>query len=66
MEIILKTDVNINNNPFFNDLYKLMNNKEFQKFYKKYLNNWDNINRDAEFPPGMSSAVKNYILRHVN
>jgi len=25
--------------------------------------NWDNINRDAEFPPGMSSAVKNYVLK---
>ena len=25
--------------------------------------NWDNINRDAEFPPGMSSAVKNYMLK---
>ena len=25
--------------------------------------NWDNISRDAEFPPGMSSAVKNYVLR---
>jgi nucleoside-diphosphate-sugar epimerase len=23
---------------------------------------WDNINHDAEFPPGMSSAVKNYVL----
>ena len=25
-------------------------------------NNWDAINRDAEFPQGMSSAVKNYVL----
>ena len=25
--------------------------------------NWDAINRDAEFPPGMSSAVKNYVLK---
>lgn len=24
--------------------------------------NWDLIERDAEFPPGMSSAVKNYVL----
>lgn len=24
--------------------------------------NWENINKDAEFPPGMSSAVKNYVL----
>jgi nucleoside-diphosphate-sugar epimerase len=26
--------------------------------------NWDDIERDAEFPPGMSSAVKNYVLSH--
>ena len=44
MDIIVKNDVNTNQNPFFNDLYKLMNNKTFQDFYKKYLNNWDNIN----------------------
>ena len=25
--------------------------------------NWDNIDRDAEFPSGMSSAVKNYVLK---
>jgi nucleoside-diphosphate-sugar epimerase len=25
--------------------------------------NWESIKRDAEFPPGMSSAVKNYVLR---
>ena len=25
--------------------------------------NWEVINRDAEFPPGMSSAVKNYVLQ---
>ena len=24
--------------------------------------NWEDIKRDAEFPPGMSSAVKNYVL----
>lgn len=24
--------------------------------------NWEQIHRDAEFPPGMSSAVKNYVL----
>jgi nucleoside-diphosphate-sugar epimerase len=28
-----------------------------------FKDNWDNISRDAEFPPGMSSAVKNYVLR---
>jgi len=28
--------------------------------------NWDNINRSAEFPPGMSSAVKNYMLKREN
>ena len=25
--------------------------------------NWEAIQRDAEFPPGMSSAVKNYVLK---
>lgn len=29
---------------------------------KWFESNWDNISRDAEFPPGMSSAVKNYVL----
>ncbi len=28
-----------------------------------FKDNWDSINQDAEFPPGMSSAVKNYVLR---
>lgn len=28
-----------------------------------FQENWDAINRDAEFPPGMSSAVKNYVLK---
>jgi UDP-glucose 4-epimerase len=28
-----------------------------------FTDNWDHISRDAEFPPGMSSAVKNYVLR---
>ncbi len=28
-----------------------------------FRDNWESINRDAEFPPGMSSAVKNYVLR---
>jgi len=28
-----------------------------------FKDNWDAINRDAEFPPGMSSAVKNYVLK---
>lgn len=28
-----------------------------------FRDNWAEIDRDAEFPPGMSSAVKNYILR---
>ena len=28
-----------------------------------FTDNWDNICRDAEFPPGMSSAVKNHVLR---
>ena len=30
---------------------------------KWFEKNWDAISRDAEFPPGMSSAVKNYVLR---
>ena len=30
---------------------------------KKFEENWDAIQRDAEFPPGMSSAVKNYVLK---
>jgi len=29
---------------------------------KWFEQNWDAISRDAEFPPGMSSAVKNYVL----
>ena len=28
-----------------------------------FQENWDDIDRDAEFPPGMSSAVKNYVLK---
>jgi nucleoside-diphosphate-sugar epimerase len=28
-----------------------------------FTEHWDDICRDAEFPPGMSSAVKNYVLR---
>ena len=28
-----------------------------------FTDNWGDICRDAEFPPGMSSAVKNYLLR---
>ena len=28
-----------------------------------FTGHWDDICRDAEFPPGMSSAVKNYVLR---
>ena len=27
-----------------------------------FRRNWEAIDRDAEFPPGMSSAVKNYVL----
>jgi nucleoside-diphosphate-sugar epimerase len=32
--------------------------------YGWFKDNWDSIRRDAEFPPGMSSAVKNYVLSH--
>ena len=28
-----------------------------------FKDNWNDINRDAEFSPGMSSAVKNYVLK---
>ena len=28
-----------------------------------FKDNWDAINLDAEFPPGMSSAVKNYVFK---
>ena len=28
-----------------------------------FRENWESINKDAEFPPGMSSAVKNHILQ---
>ncbi len=34
--------------------------------YDWFQNQWDEIQRDAEFPPGMSSAVKNYVLTHGN
>lgn len=30
---------------------------------KWFQDNWEEIQRDAEFPPGMSSAVKNYVLK---
>tara|TARA_B000000475_G_C15818596_1_gene374744 strand:+ start:95 stop:421 length:327 start_codon:yes stop_codon:yes gene_type:complete len=31
-------------NNFFHDLYELMNNDIFKKFYNKYFNNWIDIN----------------------
>jgi len=31
-----------------------------------FKSNWEAILQDAEFPPGMSSAVKNYVLSHGN
>ena len=34
-----------------------------EKTIQWFRDNWESINRDAEFPPGMSSAVKNYVLR---
>ena len=33
-----------------------------KKTIQWFRDNWEVINRDAEFPPGMSSAVKNYVL----
>jgi nucleoside-diphosphate-sugar epimerase len=35
-----------------------------QQAHGWFKDNWDSIRRDAEFPPGMSSAVKNYVLSH--
>ena len=34
-----------------------------EKTIQWFRDNWESIKRDAEFPPGMSSAVKNYVLR---
>jgi UDP-glucose 4-epimerase len=34
--------------------------------YEWFQAHWEEIQRDAEFPPGMSSAVKNYVLAHGN
>ncbi len=34
-----------------------------QKTINWFNENWSSINKDAEFPPGMSSAVKNYVLQ---
>jgi len=33
-----------------------------EKTISWFRENWDTIKRDAEFPPGMSSAVKNYAI----
>ena len=33
-----------------------------RKTIKWFEENWESIQKDAEFPPGMSSAVKNYLL----
>ena len=33
-----------------------------KKTIQWFKDNWVAINRDAEFPPGMSSAVKNYVI----
>ncbi len=33
-----------------------------RKTIRWFDQNWESIQRDAEFPPGMSSAVKNYVL----
>ena len=34
-----------------------------KKTIQWFRENWDSINKDAEFPPGMSSAVKNYVFQ---
>ena len=33
------------------------------KTIRWFEENWEAIQKDAEFPPGMSSAVKNYVLK---
>jgi dTDP-D-glucose 4,6-dehydratase len=33
------------------------------KTIRWFEENWEAIQDDAEFPPGMSSAVKNYVLK---
>ncbi|MEC8477850.1 MAG: GDP-mannose 4,6-dehydratase, partial [SAR324 cluster bacterium] len=33
------------------------------KTIRWFEENWEVIQKDAEFPPGMSSAVKNYVLK---
>ncbi len=37
-----------------------------QTTYEWFQKYWEEIQRDAEFPPGMSSAVKNYVLSQGN
>ena len=34
-----------------------------EKTIRWFEENWESIQKDAEFPPGMSSAVKNYVLK---
>lgn len=34
--------------------------------FEWFQKHWEEIKRGAEFPPGMSSAVKNYVLSHGN
>ena len=34
-----------------------------RKTIRWFEENWEAIQNDAEFPPGMSSAVKNYVLK---
>ena len=40
--------------------------ERLQNTMKWFEKNWEAIDRDAEFPPGMSSAVKNYVLKQDN
>jgi hypothetical protein len=34
-----------------------------QETIRWFAGHWEEINRDAEFPPGMSSAVRHYVLQ---
>ena len=39
----------INDNEFFNDLTKLMENEEFKSFFSKYFTNWTEIKSNVIF-----------------
>ena len=43
----------------------VLTDSQFDYLCKKILDNWDNINRDAEFPPGMSSATRKVVVKKI-